>query len=66
MSLPDVITIDRDRNAWRGLWIPNPVRAKCGKCGHGTFYYDKPLPKKCRVCKLQVKYIYPGFWKGLK
>lgn len=62
MSLPNVLTIERNGNAYLGIWIPNPVRAKCGKCRRGTFYYDKPKKKRCSVCKLKIEYRYPCVW----
>lgn len=65
MSLPDVFTVDKEGNSWLGLWISNPVRAKCGKCKRGAFYYSSKLKKKCGVCKHKVEYRYPGFWKGI-
>lgn len=65
MSLPDVLTIDSEGNLRLGMWIPNPVRAKCGVCRRGTFYYQKPKKKRCAVCRHRIVYRYPGFWKAI-
>jgi len=64
MSLPDVIVTDKKGCHWFSPWIPNPVRAKCGKCNRGVFLYEKKLRRCCAVCKSKVEYRFGG--QGLR